>query len=267
VRLIAHISDLHFGRTDKTVLAGLHEALIAAMPDILVVSGDLTQRARKREFAQARDFLAQLPKPQIVVPGNHDVPLHNVFARWLRPLSNYRRYIGDETNSYYADSEVALLGINTARAFSLKNGRINRAQVARACATFGPVDANAIRMVVTHHPFSVADINTRHNIVGRAAMALSAFAECKVDIVLSGHLHAGHAELPNAVSPGVHTALLVQAGTASSNRTREEPNAFNLLHIEAPGVIVEQWGWAEDKFALARRQSFRRGGGSWAVEP
>ena len=140
MRTIAHISDLHFGRTDAVVVAGLREAVVAAQPDLVVVSGDLTQRARRHEFEEARDFLATLPEPQIVVPGNHDVPLYNAFARWLRPLARYRRYIGDETQALYTDDEITVLGINTARALTLKNGRINNSQVVRACGIFRPLD-------------------------------------------------------------------------------------------------------------------------------
>ena len=93
MRTLAHISDLHFGRLDRAVLPALARAIRAARPDVVVVSGDLTQRARRREFAEAREFLDCLPEPQIVVPGNHDVPLYDVASRWLRPLASYRHHI------------------------------------------------------------------------------------------------------------------------------------------------------------------------------
>jgi len=268
VRVVAHISDLHFGRTEAAVVSGLKQAVAAAQPDLVVVSGDLTQRARKREFEEARAFLATLPQPQIVVPGNHDVPLYNVLTRWLRPLARYRRYIGDETKAFYADSEIAVLGINTARTLALKNGRINSNQVVNACGIFHHLDENVVRVVVTHHPFSLPEIKTRHRVMGRAKMALSAFAACKVDVVLSGHLHASHAGLSDSVSAGSHTALLVQAGTATSSRTRQEPNAFNLLRIENPYVIIEHHGWTGQSFVATSRERFRRHGDGWiAAKP
>src|SRR5436190_8754647 len=93
VRTIAHLSDLHFGRVAPETLSPLRDAVASLRPDLVAVSGDLTQRARKRQFQQARDFLDSLPGPQVVVPGNHDVPLYNVLARWLWPLENYRRHI------------------------------------------------------------------------------------------------------------------------------------------------------------------------------
>src|ERR1051326_5539169 len=113
MRTLAHISDLPFGRTDAAVLEGLQASVAAANPDIVVVSGDLTQRARSHQFAEARDFLEALPKPQIVVPGNHDVPLRNVLARWLTPFRNYRKYISQHLEPHYRDEEIAVIGINT----------------------------------------------------------------------------------------------------------------------------------------------------------
>jgi 3',5'-cyclic AMP phosphodiesterase CpdA len=268
VKVVAHISDLHFGRTEAAVVSGLKQAVAAAEPDLVVVSGDLTQRARKREFEEARAFLAALPQPKVVVPGNHDVPLYNVLMRWLRPLARYRRYIGDETQALYADSEIAVLGINTARTLTLKNGRINSTQVIRACDIFRPLDENVVRMVVTHHPFSLPEIKSRHRVMGRAKMALAAFAACKVDVVLSGHLHASHAGLSDSVSAGSHAALLVQAGTATSSRTRREPNAFNLLRIENPCVTIEHRCWTGQAFVVTSRERFRRHQGGWiAAEP
>jgi 3',5'-cyclic AMP phosphodiesterase CpdA len=258
VRTIAHISDLHFGRTSGDVVAGLRQAIVAAKPDLVVVSGDLTQRARSHEFQQARAFLTSLPQPQIVVPGNHDVPLYNVLARWLRPLANYRRYIGDETNAFYSDGEIAVVGINSVRALSFKNGRINSIQAARACARFSPLNENIVRMVVTHHPFSLPQIDTPHRVIGRAKMALTAFAACKVDVVLSGHLHASGAGLADTMSAGAHAALLVQAGTATSLRTRDEPNAFNLLRVENPHLTIERHNWTGQDFAMTLSERYRR---------
>lgn len=268
MKVVAHISDLHFGRTNVAVVSGLRQAVVAAKPDLVVVSGDLTQRARSREFEEARAFLATLPQPQVVVPGNHDVPLYNVLTRWLRPLARYRRYIGDESQAFYADSEIAVMGINTVRTLTFKNGRINNNQVVSACGIFHNLDEKVVRVVVTHHPFSLPEIKTPHRVMGRAKMALAAFAACKVDLVLSGHLHASHAGLADSVTAGSHAALLVQAGTATSSRTRQEPNAFNLLRIENPCVIIEHQSWTGQSFVASSRERFQRHGDGWiAAKP
>jgi 3',5'-cyclic AMP phosphodiesterase CpdA len=266
MRTIAHISDLHFGRAEPAVLAGLRAALITARPDVVVVSGDLTQRARRREFEAARDFLRTLPQPQIVVPGNHDVPLYDAVARWLWPLAGFRRYIGPTSGQFYADDEIAVLGLNTARSLTFKNGRINNSQVAQACACFTPLAEPVIRIVVTHHPFLLPESEARHDIIGRARMAMAAFADCKVDLVLSGHLHASHAATSETLYAGPHAALLVQAGTATSSRRRSEPNAFNLLRADQGRVAIERHVWNDGGFAMAAREEFRRGEGGWARE-
>ena len=115
MRTLVHLSDLHFGRVDAALLAPLRALVERLEPDVVVVSGDLTQRARSGQFQQARVFLDSLPGPQIVVPGNHDVPLYNVFSRFLTPLVKYRRHVTDDLSPEYVDEEIAVLGINTAR--------------------------------------------------------------------------------------------------------------------------------------------------------
>jgi predicted MPP superfamily phosphohydrolase len=149
LRTIVHLSDLYFGRLDSDILPALILDILAAKPDVIVVSGDLTQRARRHEFRQARNFLNALPFPKIVVPGNHDVPLYNVISRGLRPFTNYRRYIGHDLEPGFADSEIAVLGINTARSFTFKNGRINRRQVAatRGCKPI-PATSRALSSLI-----------------------------------------------------------------------------------------------------------------------
>lgn len=268
MRTIAHISDLHFGRTDRDVLEGLKRAIVASKPDILVVSGDLTQRAKRREFLEAKQFLAALPQPQIVVPGNHDVPLYNVLARWLKPLANFRRFISSDLRPFYRDAEVAVLGINTARSFTLKNGRINRAQVAHACAAFAPIKDSVVRIVVTHHPFALPDNGSRHAILGRAKMAMTAFAECNVDVVLSGHLHVTQAVTSEGLYTGEQASLLVQAGTATSSRRRDEPNAFNLLRLTTDRIEIERHAWVKSGFNAVATKRFCRTAAGWlTAEP
>src|SRR5438105_1578518 len=130
MRTVVHLSDLHFGRVDRRLLTPLVESVTMAAPDVVVVSGDLTQRARTGEFLEARDFLARLPQPQVVVPGNHDVPLYNVLDRFVRPLAKFRRYVEPSLAPRHVDDEIAVLGINTARSLVVKNGRVNQRQIA-----------------------------------------------------------------------------------------------------------------------------------------
>ncbi len=245
MRTVVHISDLHFGRTDPSVLPRLRDTIAGARPDVVVVSGDLTQRAKSHQFAEARAFLDSLPKPQIVVPGNHDVPLYNVVKRWLQPLENYRKYFGDDLTPFYRDAEIAVLGINTARSATFKNGRVNAEQVVHACSRLEALDETTVRIVVTHHPFALPE-NIADTVVGRAQMAIAGFARCKVDLILSGHLHTSHTvDSVKHYTDSEHSALLVHAGTATSTRMRGEANSFNILKIERPTVHIDRLTWDE----------------------
>ena len=270
MRTIAHISDLHFGHIDTLIPPALREALLQARPDVVVVSGDLTQRARRLEFAAARSFLDSLPFPQIVVPGNHDVPLHDVMRRWLAPLEKYRQFISGDVEPFYADDEVAIQGLSTARSLTWKNGRINRMQVERTCTSLTGAGPNVTRIVVTHHPFDLPGEGHGGSLVGRAAMAIAAFTKCRVDMILSGHFHLGHAASWTHHYPAFdHAAILVQAGTATSSRRRDEANSWNLIRIERPDVVIERQTWepARKCFTPSLRETFQLGEGGWMPLP
>jgi predicted phosphodiesterase len=155
MRTLIHLSDLHFGRIDPTIVMPLLEFIRAAKPDLVAISGDLTQRARITEFQSAHRFLDAIPFPQIVVPGNHDVPLHNLFSRFLRKLDRYKCFISGNLEPFYCDSEVAVSNVNTARALTRKNGRINRQQLEEIRARFSNVPATNVKIIVTHHPFDL----------------------------------------------------------------------------------------------------------------
>lgn len=238
----------------------------AAEPSILVVSGDLTQRARKQEFIQARAFLDTLPSPRLVVPGNHDVPLFDLYARAFTPLSRYKRYISADIEPFYADSELAIAGLNTSRSLTFKGGRINREQLARVVRSLAELPEDTTRIVVTHHPFEGVAGADDDGVVGRARLAMTGFAQSRVDLILSGHLHVsrvGSSALRYSIEG--YSALLVQAGTAISSRRRDNPNSFNLIRIDWPSIEVECRAWdpASGEFSSSSRESFQFGSGGW----
>jgi 3',5'-cyclic AMP phosphodiesterase CpdA len=246
MRTLVHLSDLHFGRVDEALLAPLHDAVHGLRPDLTVVSGDLTQRARRAQFAQAAAFLDSLPGPQLVVPGNHDVPLYDVARRFLAPLARFRRRIESAEFPYFEDAEIAAIGLNTARSLTFKGGRVNRDQVAEVERRFDGLPEAVTRIVVSHHPFDLPEAADARDLVGRADMAMQAFAGCGVDLFLSGHLHttrAGNTARRYRIEG--YAALVVQAGTATSTRGRGEANAFNVLRIGKRSLELEAWSWAE----------------------
>jgi 3',5'-cyclic AMP phosphodiesterase CpdA len=266
MRTIAHISDLHFGRTEASLLDPLRDCLVALDPDLLVVSGDLTQRARAKQFEEARDYLETLPKPQIIVPGNHDVPLYNVYQRFLQPLAKYRRLITDDLQPAYIDDEIAVVGVNTARRFVFKGGRINEDQVEKVRSAICGLPEEVTKIIVSHHPFDVPRDSTEEDqIVGRARMALEKLADCGADVLLAGHLHASHiGHTANRYAIAGVSALVVQAGTALSNRQRGEANSFNLLRVESLRIEVDRYEFHGGTFARAQTEAFHHDGHGWS---
>jgi 3',5'-cyclic AMP phosphodiesterase CpdA len=265
MRTLVHLSDLHFGRVDEQLLAPLHETVHALQPDVVVVSGDLTQRARSGQFCEAKRFLSYLPQPQIVVPGNHDIPLYNVAARFLTPLVKYKRYITEDMAPAYVDDEIAVLGLNTARSLTFKDGRVNREQMAALHARFDALPRDVTRVVVTHHPFDLPETYDDEDLVDRAEMAMGVFAQCGVDLLLAGHLHTSHSQSSaERYKISGYAALVVQAGTATSTRGRGESNSFNVIRIEHDRIEVERYSWNESgAFLPATLEVFIRTGDVW----
>jgi 3',5'-cyclic AMP phosphodiesterase CpdA len=264
VKVVAHLSDLHFGRISAPVLSPLAKSIEEANPDLVVVSGDLTQRARPAQFREARAFLDGLPGAKLVVPGNHDVPLYDVYQRFFHPLGRYRRHFSAQTEPEYVDEEIAVIGVNTARSAVIKGGRINARQVARMRARLCRVAPHVTKIVVTHHPFDLPAPHAERHLVGRAAMAMAELARLRADLLLAGHFHASHAgdTATRYRIPGF-AALVVQAGTATSTRSRGEANAFNVLRIEGGAVTVEQRVWTGSDFSVGTTARFVRGTDGW----
>jgi 3',5'-cyclic AMP phosphodiesterase CpdA len=252
MRTIAHISDLHFGTEEPRVVEALLAQLAEAKPHLIVVSGDLTQRAREKQFAAARAFLDRLPAPWLAVPGNHDVPLYDVFRRFLAPLERYKRHITDDLAPTWIDDEIAVIGINTARSLTIKDGRISMAQVDRLREQLAAIPEPRVRVVVTHHqlvqpPRSKGEAH-HEDVVGRAKEALEAMDEAGVDLMLAGHLHSASSQDVRAEHPGRRSMLVVQCGTSVSTRVRDEPNSYNLIHIQPHQITVSVRGWKDGAF-------------------
>ncbi|MEK6301121.1 MAG: metallophosphoesterase family protein [Acidobacteriota bacterium] len=267
MRTIVHLSDIHFGSVNEEVIAPLIHTINGIEPDVVVVSGDLTQRARSSQFKEARAFLDALPQPQIVVPGNHDIPLYNVFARFAQPLEKYRRHVTDELRPSYVDDEIAVLGVSTARALTFKGGRINETQVAWLREKFCSVGTDVIKIVVTHHPFDLPEGHDDSDLVGRARMALKQLSTCGADLFLAGHLHisrTGHTAKRYKV--GGLSSVIVQAGTAASTRRRGEVNSFNVIRLAHPDLTIQRMIWqpAETRFTASVTDHFRHSIAGWS---
>ncbi|CAN5723112.1 metallophosphoesterase [soil metagenome] len=262
MRRIAHLSDLHFGRTRPELLEPMIAAVNGASVDLIALSGDLTQRARDHQFREARAFIDRLEAPCLVVPGNHDVPLDNPLLRFLAPWRRYRRWIGADLEPVHADEAMVVVGINTADPMAWQRGRVRSGSLRRACAEFAQADGRML-VVVAHHPFEHLPEETKEPMPG-AAEALERLAGCGAHIVLSGHLHSWRAA-PFSLPRGRRGILQVQAGTGLSTRLRREENDFNLLRIESGEVVIERFvpDPATHHFTRTANLRFRRGPSGW----
>jgi 3',5'-cyclic AMP phosphodiesterase CpdA len=269
MRTIVHLSDLHFGRVDPRRVPPLIDTVHAIAPNLVAVSGDLTQRALRGEFLQARGFLEQLPFAKVVVPGNHDVPLYNIAARFWNPLKGYRHYIVQDLEPVFADEEVIVVGLNSARSIPFGAGRLNKAQVSRAAGRLRAAAAHLVRIVVTHHPFELPEGHGEEHLIGRSEMAMEHLAHVGADLFLAGHLHVSHVgRTAERYKIAGHAALVVQAGTLST-RGRGEPNSFNVVRVARPHITVERHTWDEtdQTFRTAWSGTFQHTSGGWAAAP
>jgi 3',5'-cyclic AMP phosphodiesterase CpdA len=255
MRTIVHLSDIHFGRVEPRTIEPLLTAIRGLTPDLVAVSGDLTQRARRSQFAEARAFLDRLSFPLLVVPGNHDVPLYNLAARFLDPFGRYRRAITRDLAPVHDDGEVIAVGMNSARSLPFHGGgRVNEEQVARAAARLRAAPRDAVKIVVTHHPFDLPAGHGDEHLIGRSDMAMQELAAAGADVFLAGHLHVSHVgHSAERYQIAGHSALVVQAGTLST-RERGEMGTFNVLRVERSRITIERQRW--DDAALTFQRSW-----------
>jgi 3',5'-cyclic AMP phosphodiesterase CpdA len=267
-RLI-HLSDLHFGAHDPQLLEAVERKIDEVAPDLVVVSGDFTPRARTEQFQEACRFLERLRDAGhdvLAVPGNHDVPLYDVFRRFLSPLTRYMRYIDDTLCPMMEVPGATVLGINTARSFTFKDGRINEEQMQFIRDTFARTDPKSARILVTHHPLfalQVGDSMTRA--VGRSELALDAIGDAGVDLLLAGHNHDASVHSARDLVTRAGAALVVQAGTATSTRVRDQSQSFNEIEVDCPMITVTVEAWDGSGFAARDAQRYERQDDHWRL--
>ena len=266
---IIHLSDLHFGAHDERLVEAVEKEVDQLKPDLVVISGDFTQRARTEQFREACRFLERLRESGhevLGVPGNHDVPLYDVLRRFLSPLARYRRFVDDNLCPFIELQNVAVLGINTARSLTYKDGRINHDQVQFIRDTFARTPKESFRILVTHHPLFALEVGgAAERPIGRQELALDAVEESGVDMLLAGHNHHASSQDASDLVTRAGGVLVVQAGTATSTRVREQEQSFNRIDISPGSVAVTVHNWRQDDFIAGPPSNYSWFDGKWRI--
>jgi 3',5'-cyclic AMP phosphodiesterase CpdA len=239
---LAHLSDIHFGGDEnKAAVAAAATFLHAESFDLVVISGDLTRFGEIREFEQAAAWLASLPEPRLVTPGNHDAPYLAWAERVVAPFRRYERHIGPAPAQTWRADGLAVRGINTARGaqprLNWSKGQIAQRDAEEAAAWLAT--QAGVRIVVVHHPLVEMLGGPMTARVWGGERAAGAFAAAGVDLVLSGHIHAPFA-WPYPHADG--RTYAVGAGTLSI-RERGTPPGFNVVEVEDGCIRVTALAW------------------------
>lgn len=264
--VLLHISDTHFGTEQPQVLEALAKLAAQLRPALVVLSGDITQRARPGQFRAAKVFVDRLGAPALAIPGNHDIALWDLWSRLTRPYARYAAAFGPDTEPVHASAHWLVVGVNTTRAWRHKHGEVSAAQIDRVARQLSLAHPQQLRMVVVHQPLAVTEARDRINLLRGHAAALREWAAAGADLLMGGHIHLPFTlEIKGLARP----LWVVQAGTAVSSRTRPGvPNSVNVVRwrgltgepAESASTLptahghccIEQWDFARDKQAFVR---------------
>ncbi len=273
MRQILHLSDVHFGPPHRAEVSdGVHQFAERRRPDLVIISGDLTQRAKPEQFRQARAFVDRFAAPTLTVPGNHDVPMYRFWERLWSPFGAYCKHFAAELEPTFEDDELLVAGVNTAFNWTVKDGRVTGAGLRRLRKLLADAK-DRLKIVVAHHPVVPVPRFDSSRVLGNAHAVVALVADCGVELVLSGHLHQAWIETTEAYYPsGRRPVLLVHSGTSTSSRGRgceRGRNTCNWLRVSDDDVEISRLGWdpGTARFrALSRHRYPRRHRESYALE-
>jgi len=256
--VVLHLSDPHFGTEQAPVVAALVAWVRQQQPDLLLLSGDITQRARAAQFGAAQAFLDRLGVSVLVIPGNHDLPLFDLWARLRHPYAGYMAAFGTELEPVHSSPDLLVLGVNTTRAARHKHGEVSAHQIDRVAQALAAARPAQLRLVLVHQPVAVARPDDAPNLLRGHAAALPRWAAAGADLILGGHIHLPYVQ---AIHGLARPLWAVQAGTAVSSRVRKGvPNSVNLLHWDAAAAWparcrIERWCFCAASQAFERTAS------------
>lgn len=255
--LILHISDTHFGTEVPSVVDALLEVTRKLTPDLLVLSGDITQRAQPEQFRAARQFVERIGVANVLaLPGNHDIPLFNLPLRAFAPYRNFRRHFGPDLEPCFESHDLLVIGVNTTRNWLHKAGHVGSMQIARVSERLQSARPEQLRVVVTHQPIWVSRPCDQKNILRNHQAALEAWSKAGADLILGGHIHLPYSQsLREARTDLARNVWCVQAGTATSSRVRwDAPNSLNLFRYgkDSARFTTERWDFDVNEGCFAR---------------
>jgi 3',5'-cyclic AMP phosphodiesterase CpdA len=268
LRKLLHISDLHFGRLQSQVIENLLSQIEELRPDLLCLSGDLTQRATREQFKEASEFLEKVHTSKLVVPGNHDVPLWNIFDRFFKPFENYKAFIGEDLTPRFVDDEIFVQGLNTARSFTFSGGKIRDSHMNELLEGLTSQGDKKIKIVVSHHPVDPYGIQDRGPRGREVFVSSRQLENSRVDIYLCGHLHSAQTTSTSEYYDRPHhSAILIRAGTTTSSRLRNEVNSFNWIEIDRLEIRIVHYCYSEEaeRFTPKPPKIFRLSGDGWKL--
>jgi 3',5'-cyclic AMP phosphodiesterase CpdA len=251
--VLLHLSDSHFGTEQAPVVEALVALAWQQQPDLLVHSGDITQRATRSQFTAARAFTERLGAPLLAIPGNHDIPLFDLGQRLFHPYARYREAFGNMLEPTHDSHELLVQCVNTTRWYRHKGGTVSLAQIERVASRLRTAQPSQLRVVVVHHPVAVLRSTERHNLLHSHAQTQQSWAMAGCDLVLGGHIHLPYVM---ALAGLARPMWVVQAGTCVSRRVRAgAANSVNVLRWgsdTAPGCcLIEQWDYTAETQAFA----------------
>ena len=248
--ILLQVSDAHFGTEQPPVVQALLEMGRAEVPDLVVMSGDITQRGRRHQFNAARAFIDELkPAALLTIPGNHDIPLFNLALRVFAPYSNYSRVFGENLEPEFESAHLLVLGVNTTRPRRHKDGELSEQQIERVARRLQRAAASQLRIIVVHQPVLAIRKSDEDNLLNGHRQAVPAWAAAGGDIIMGGHIHLPYVRSMRTTFGGLPRDIwTVQAGTAVSSRLREGfTNSVNLIRCDGDTsprkCVVERWDY------------------------
>ena len=258
---IVHISDLHFGREKKLLQNQLVKSISAINPHLIIVSGDITQRALKKEFISARQFFNRCCWPTFIIPGNHDIPAFNLADRLLTPWRRWRRFTTYDLEPFRQDNDYVAIGVNTARRcgapFDWSRGRVSDEQIHTIEKRLDTTPQDSLRMVIAHHPFWLPKRFKYKRLVGGRDKALAAMKRAGVDIIFGGHVHSAYTIILKGI-------IICHSGTAISDRLEKDTaNSFNIVRGNRRQLTVETMEWESTSYQSLKKRLFERISDHW----